>query len=100
MKISVNNRELFEVSEMQKKVLCDYMCSDILENDLNRRLKWVLMHLYQEAFKQFKVRGDKILEQNNVKSVPLDKDEYTALVIAQPNYKDRKARDLEMEQGV
>ena len=52
-------------------------------------------HKYERCFERLKKEWDKKLIDNGVKSMPTDPDEYAQLVFSQPNYKDRKARDLE-----
>lgn len=95
MKISVDNKELFTLSETQKKVICNDICADQLDADLCRRLEWVLMHKYEQCFKRLKSEWDEKLKLNGVQMIPSDNDAYAELVFAQPNYKDRLARDKE-----
>lgn len=94
MKISVNGLDLFELSETQKSVIKDYVHADIFDADMKRRLKWILTHLYEEAFKKLKEEWDVKLVSNGVKMVPTEQDEYAQLVFSQPNYKDRKTREI------
>lgn len=95
MKVSVNDKELFTISETQKQVLKHFIPSEILEEDLKRRLFWVIDHKYQNAFNQMKQEWDSKLVANGVQSVPTDKDAYAQLVFSQENYKDRDASDLD-----
>jgi hypothetical protein len=98
MKISVNDQELFTLTEIQKSVLKDNVNSDEFDSDMKRRLEWVLMHKYEQCFKSFKEEWDPKLASLGVESVPTDPDAYAQLVFSQPTYKDRKARDLELVQ--
>lgn len=95
MKISVNDKELYTLSETQKKVIKNDIHDDIFEDDMKRRLNWVLMHKYERCFARLKKEWDQKLVANGIKSVPTDPDEYAQLVFSQPNYKDRKAREVE-----
>ncbi len=95
MKISVNDVELFTLSDTQKQVISNDINVDMLESDLQRRLQYILMHKYEQCFKRLKEEWDIKLVTNGVESVPTDPDAYAALVFSQPNYKDRNARDLE-----
>lgn len=72
----------------------DYVPASLFEDDMKRRLSWVLMHLYEQAFIQLKQRNEPIFLANKVDSVPTDPDKFAQLVFEQPNYKDRAARDL------
>lgn len=93
MKISVNGKDLFELNDIQKKVICNDISDDIFEEDMKRRLKWVLMHKYERCFARLKAEWDQKLLQNGVKSVPTNPDEYAALVFAQTNYQNSKQRN-------
>lgn len=93
MKISVNDKPLFTLSETQKQVIKNEIHADIFDADMNRRLQWVLMHKYEECFKTLKSEWDPKLAANGVKMIPTDQEQYAQLVFAQPNYKDRAARD-------
>lgn len=93
MKISVDDKELFTLSETQKKVIKDYLHEDIFEDDMRRRLHWVLTHLYEEAFKKIKSEWEPKLIENGVKSFPSDPEEFAQLIFKQSNYKSRKQRE-------
>jgi len=95
MKISVNDQELFTLSEVQKQVLCNNIPEEILQEDLKRRLEYILMHKYEECFKELKNEWDARLIENGVTMVPTDADAYAALVFDQPNYKSRSVREAE-----
>ena len=95
MKISVYGVQLFELSEIKKQVMKNNIAGDIFESDLKRRIEWILMHKYEECFKELKAEWDSKLASNGVDMMPTNPDKYAALVFAQPNYKDRSARELE-----
>lgn len=94
MKISVNGQELFELSDIQRKVICNDVHEDIFDEDMKRRLHFILMDKYENCFKRMKIEWDEKLAEAGVKALPIDKDEYAQLVFSQPNYKCRKDRDL------
>lgn len=100
MKISVNGVDLFELSEVQKQVIQNNIPSDIFEADMKRRLQWVLMHKYEQCFKELKNEWDSKLATNGVAMIPTDVDAYATLVFAQPNYKDFSARELEAKNNL
>lgn len=93
MKISVNDEHLFTLSDTQKQVIKDKIPADIFDADMKRRLQWVLTHKYEECFKALKAEWDPKLAANGVTMIPTDPDAYAQLVFAQPNYKDRAARE-------
>lgn len=94
MKISVDGVELFELSEVQKNVIKNDIHEDIFDEDMKRRLHWVLTHRYEQSFEALKKEWDSRLASNGVKMIPTDPDAYAEVVFAQPNYKNRSARDL------
>ncbi len=95
MKISVNDVELFSLSDTQKKVICNDISTVIFDEDMKRRLQYILTHKYEQCFKRLKIEWDAKLEAAGVASIPTNRDAYAELVFALPAYKDRAARDLE-----
>ena len=95
MKIFVDAKEVCSLSDTQKKVLCNDLYADTINEEMCRRVNYVVMHKYEQCFKRLKREWDSKLAQNGVSQIPTDPDAYARLVFAQPNYKDRKARDLE-----
>ena len=94
MKISVNNTELFTLSETKKKVLKNDIHADEFDADMKRRLEWVLMHKYENCFKRLKAEWEPKLKAAGVASVPTDDDAFAELIFARPEYKDRKHKEL------
>jgi len=92
MKISVNDKELFTLSDVQELVIQNDIHSEIFEDDMKRRLEWVLMHKYEECFKRLKAEWDAKLAANGIKMIPTDQDEYAKVVFSQPNYADKAKR--------
>ena len=97
MKISVNDIELFTLTDIQKQVIENDIPTEVLDEDLKRRLQYILMHKYEQCFDRLKKEWEPKLVANGVTSVPTDKDAYATLVFAQPNYRDRSTRDAESE---
>lgn len=91
----MNNVEFFTLNEIKKNVIKDCINRDIFDEDMKRRIEWILNHKYEQCYKRFKEEWDPKLIANGVQSVPTDPDAYAQLVFSQPNYKDRKARDEE-----
>lgn len=95
MKISVDDQELFTLSEMQKNVILNDVLEEIFDEDMKRRLTYILMHKYEQCFKRLKTEWDEKLKDNGVQMVPTDPDAYAQLVFSQPNYKNKSAREEE-----
>jgi len=93
VKISVNDQELFTLSETQQQVIKNDIPEELFDTDMKRRLQWILMHKYEECFKDLKKEWDPKLAANGIDMIPTDPDKYAQLVFAQPNYKDRATRE-------
>ncbi len=98
MKISVDGKDLFELTDIQKMVICNDINQDVFDEDMKRRLQWILMHKYERCFARLKAEWDNKLALNGIKMIPTDHDEYAKLVFEQPNYMDRRKRDSESNQ--
>jgi len=94
MKISVNDQECFCLSEIQKKVIQNDIPEEIFEEDMKRRLKWVLLdEKYRKCFERLKKEWEPKLVEAGYKSLPTDPDEFASLVFSHPAYKNRSKRD-------
>ncbi len=94
MKISVNDAKLFELSEVQKKVIMNDIPEEIFHEDMSRRLHYILNHKYEQSFERLKRDWEPKLAQR-VDAVPTNKDAFAQLVFSQPDYKSRSAREVE-----
>lgn len=93
MKISVDDEEIFTISDTQKKVIMNEINQDIFDDDMKRRLEYIIMHKYDQCFKSLKSEWEPRLKSKGIKYIPLDDDEFSVLVFSQPDYKARKQRD-------
>ena len=93
MKVFVDNELVVELSDTQKKVLQYDIASSVFDDDMKRRLQYILMVKYQEVFKQFKAEWEPRLAANGVESIPTNPDKFAELVFSQPDYLDCEARN-------
>lgn len=93
MKISVDDKELLTLSETKKKVIMNDIPSEIFDEDMKRRIQYILMHKYEQCFKRLKDEWEPRLKATGIKSFPSDEDEFAQLVFSQSNYKSRSQRD-------
>ena len=100
MNFLIDNESVFTLNETQENVLKNDINEDVFVEDMKRRITYIINEKYNQCFKRLKQEWDQKLIANNVMLVPTDPDEYAALVFSQPNYKGRKARDLEEEANV
>lgn len=97
MKIFVENEEVYDLSETKKKVIKNDVEEDDFDEDIKRRVRWVVEHKYKQCFKRLKEEWDQKLHLLGVKSVPTDPDEYAELVFSMKEYKSRKEREQEKD---
>jgi hypothetical protein len=95
MKISVNDTELFTLTETQKQVIQNEIHSGEFDADMKRRLQWVLTHKYEECYKRLFAEWFPKLASRGIQSIPTDSDAFAQLVFSQEDYKDRAAREAE-----
>jgi len=95
MKISVNDKHLFSLSETQKKVIKNDISEDIFDQDMERRLEYILMHKYEKCHERLKNEWEPKLRANGVAMIPTDPEAFAELVFSQPDYKSRSQRDRE-----
>lgn len=93
MKVSVDNVDIYTLTDIQKQVIQNDIPAEIFEDDMKRRLHYILMHKYEQCFKRLKQEWDQKLASNGVSMIPTNPDEYAQLVFAQPNYLSRSQRD-------
>ena len=96
MKISVDDQELFRLSETQKKVIKNDIHENVFDEDMKRRLQWVLTHKYERCFERLKKEWDPKLAANGVSMIPTNPDAYAELVFTQPGYKNRSKREKDL----
>ena len=94
MKISVDGKDILELSETQKKVIMHDIPEEIFEEDMCRRLCYILQHKHDQCLDRLKKEWLPKLKENGVKLMPTDDQELAELIFAQPNYVNRSARDL------
>lgn len=100
MKIKVDNEEVLELTEIQKKVIKNEINEDIFDSDMKRRVHWVLTHKYERCFERLKNEWEPKLAAKGIESLPTNKDAFAQLVFSQPDYKTRKKKDQESKQPI
>ena len=93
MKISVNDVELFSLSDVQKQVIGDQISSEKFDEDVKRRLQWAVLHKHEQCMARLRKEWMPKLK-GRVESVPVDDEAFAKLIFSQSDYKDRQSRDL------
>lgn len=94
MKILVDGKQVLELSETQKKVIQNDIHSEIFEEDMHRRLHYILTHKYERCFERLKNEWLPKL-QERLPSIPTHPDALAELIFSQPDYKNRSTREAE-----
>lgn len=92
MKISLDDKDLFILTETQKKVIKNDIYDSIFEDDMKRRIQWVVMNKYERSMDRLKNEWLPKLK-HRVSSVPTDDEALAALIFSQPDYKSRSQRE-------
>lgn len=95
MKIKVDEEEIFVLSEIKKKVIENEIFSEQLNDDLIRRIKYIINHKYEQCFKRLKSEWEPKLKENGIKMFPSDDDQFAELVFSQKDYKNRSNRETQ-----
>ena len=98
MKIKVDEQELLTINETQKKIICHEIPEEIFDEDMKRRIKWVLAEKYKDCFQKLQDEWIPKLKQRGVGSIPLEDDKFAELIFSQPDYKNRSQKDAERKQ--
>jgi len=86
-------KKSFSLSEIQQQVIKNDIKDEDFTKDMERRIAFVMQHKYEQCFKRLKDEWEPKLKVAGVRSIPLDKDEFAALVFSQPSYKSRTKRE-------
>lgn len=97
MKIQVNGKTVHELNETQKNVIKNDISSEIFQEDMERRVKYIIEHKYEQCFKRLKAEWEPKLK-GRVEAIPLDADKFAELVFSQPDYKNRSTREREVQE--
>lgn len=94
MKVSVDGKQILELTNTQEKVIQNDIPTSIFQEDMERRVKYTLTHKYERCFERLKSQWEPILSQR-IESVPTDPDKFAQLIFSQPDYKNRSQREQE-----
>ena len=92
MKISVDGKEIFTLTETQKKVLQYDIRKKSLDNTLKGLLVHVLEHKFKRCFDRLKAEWEPKLIKAGAKEVYLDKEKFARQAFKHPDYKNRSQK--------
>lgn len=94
MKISIDDQELITLSETQKKIIANDIASEVLEDDLKRRIIWILVdEKLTKCYQRLKAEWEPKLIARGVDMIPTKPEAFAELVFSQSDYENRSQRD-------
>lgn len=81
MKIALNEQQILTLTEIQKKVIQNDIFFEIFEDDMSRRLQYVINQPANRFIEQNAKSAREMLKSKNVALIPSDKMEFAALVL-------------------
>lgn len=98
MKIKVDDQDVFQLEEWEKKVIKNDIPEEIFEDDMRRRLEWALKHKCEQCYARFEKEWlEKLRNDPSVHSIPSGKSEFVEFVTSRPDYKNRSQREAEKQ---
>ena len=94
MEIKINNEIVLALSETQKKVIMNDIPQEIFEEDMKRRVHYILTHKYERCLHRLKEEWMPKLKER-MQTVPTSDEALATLIFSQPDYKNRSQRDTE-----
>lgn len=92
--VQFNGQNVYSLSPEDLFLLKDEMPAGTVEQDIKRRIAWVIEHKCEERWKQFREYWTSILLREK-QEFPSDKKDFVNLVVSRIDYQDRDARDSE-----
>ena len=84
--VSIDGKDIFVITDLQKTVMLDSIPADEYELDVNRRLQWVINSKASECQKRMLNKWLPIL-QERYKELPSDPEALVKIICDQPDYK-------------
>jgi hypothetical protein len=94
MEVKLNDVPVLQLNTTKQKVIKNDIHEDEFSDDMARRLNCVLTHKYEACYERLKKEWEPKLIARGASSLPTDKDAFAELIFSQPDYLNRKQRDL------
>lgn len=96
MKLQVDGKQVLELAEWQKSVIKNDMPEEIFQEDMERRVRWIIQEKFDRCWERFEKEWiERLRNDPSVKNIPLDRQEFTTLVLSRSDYKSRSERERE-----
>lgn len=94
--IKKDNKELFQISDIDIKLLEHDLLN--VDDDIDRRLQWVISHKCEQIYKRFKDEWESKLVSEGAESIPAQRDAFVNMITARQDYKNRATREAESQE--
>jgi len=92
MQIKVNNKQVLELSQIQKQIIMNDIDEDEFDADMERRVAWILTHKLEQCYDRLKKEWEPKLIAGGATSLPVNPEAFSQLVFAHPEYKSKKQK--------
>lgn len=92
MKIQVDGKQVLELSDIQKKVICNDIPDSLFQEDMERRVSYILTHKYERCLERLRKEWEPKLKLR-MASFPSNDEAFAQVIFSQPDYKNREQRD-------
>ena len=96
MKVYINSELILELKEIHQKVIQNDVLSEKFDEDMKRRVQYVLTHKYERCLERLKKEWLPKLSER-MDTIPTNNDQLCELIFSQPDYKNRSQREPEGE---
>jgi hypothetical protein len=89
MQIKIDDVLIYEMPEWKKEILKNELRSSELDGDMKRRVCWILDHKVEECSETLRSTWEKKMVDEGAKTLPTGDREFSELVFARKDYKNR-----------
>lgn len=93
MKIQIDGKDFFEISDYQYRVMCNEVNEKLFYYEIETLIKFTLDNRFNECYKNLMNEWMPKLSER-MDSVPTNPEKLVDLIISQKDYQSRKMRDL------
>ncbi len=93
--IKKDDAEIFQIDDINIKLLEDQLVE--VEDEINRRLQWVIDHKCEKIYSRFRKKWEAILIAEGAQTIPASKADFVTQITQRADYKNRVARDAAVE---
>lgn len=95
MRILADGNEILNIATWQKNLLENDLFMVDTDEDLIRRLQWVINHKIDRCYKRLRDAWEPVFISEGAQSLPTDREAFVNMVIAHPKYKTKAQREAE-----